>query len=241
MRRHAAAVTLQRLTRGVLVRRYVARKRAALQVIKKTLRAYRQMKRQRAEFIERRNAIVNLQRVCRAYLARQRFRKLKEDAEYREEMRREFLRQEAEKANLAATVVVRSIRRLVIKKRIQRRTDAATVIQKYWRGYQSRVVMRERWLALTKQLVEIRGRLELANAAAQPSNRLGSRTASAIDYLFSIKDVAELICAVKTLDMATRLSEDCCLKLSEGSNKPLAQLLSLINRCNRSIPHMEVQ
>jgi hypothetical protein len=37
---------------------------------------------------------------------------------------------------------------------------------------------------------------------------LGARTASAIDYIFSTKDVAQLICAVKTLDLSTRLSQD---------------------------------
>jgi len=155
-------------------------------------------------------------------------------------LRRECQRREEEKKNVAATVIVKTIRRYISHRKIVKRVICATVIQKYWRGYKSRVVMREKWTGLTSQLAEIRGRLEQATAAAEPKDRLGSRTASAIDYLFSIRDVAELIYAVKTLDMATRLSEDCCLKLSQGDNKPLGQLLNLINRCNRSVPHMEV-
>lgn len=240
LREREAAITIQRLTRGVIARRYVHRKRAALEIIQRSLRSYRAMKHQRSEFIVKRNSIVNLQRICRSYLARQEFRKLKEDAVYREQLRRECQRREEEKKNVAATVIVKTIRRYISHRKIVKRVICATVIQKYWRGYKSRVVMREKWTGLTSQLAEIRGRLEQATAAAEPKDRLGSRTASAIDYLFSIRDVAELIYAVKTLDMATRLSEDCCLKLSQGDNKPLGQLLNLINRCNRSVPHMEV-
>jgi hypothetical protein len=53
--------------------------------------------------------------------------------------------------------------------------------------------------------------------------------------------MAELICAVKTLEVATRLSEDCCQQMAcHDGQRPLIQLVSLMNRCNRSFPHMEV-
>ena len=78
----------------------------------------------------------------------------------------------------------------VIRRRLIKRECAVTVIQKYWRGYRSKVVLKEKWV--------------------EPKDRLRARTSSAIDFLFSIRDVAELICAVKTLDIETRLSEDCC-------------------------------
>ena len=82
----------------------------------------------------------------------------------------------------------------VIRRRLIKRECAVTVIQKYWWGYRSKVVLKEKWV--------------------EPKDRLGARTSSATDFLFSIRDVAELICAVKTLDIETRLSEDCCKKLS---------------------------
>ena len=72
---------------------------------------------------------------------------------------------------------------------------------------------------------------------------IGARTAKAIDYIFTIRDMAELICAVKTLEVATRLSEDCCQQMAacyDEEQWPLVQLVSLMNRCNRSFPHMEV-
>ena len=57
---------------------------------------------------------------------------------------------------------------------------------------------------MTAKLAEIRNRLEEATASALPEQRLGVRTANAIDYLFHIRDMSQLIHAVKTLDTATR-------------------------------------
>ena len=240
-RQKESILILQKYTRGFLARRYTKRKRAALDTIQKTLRSYRAMKRERSEFILKRDSIVNLQRIGRGFLARQEFNKIREDAEYREQLKLEYERKEEERRQNSATVIVRIFRRFVIRRRLLKRVSAVTVIQKYWRGYRSRMVLKEKWVELTKQLVVIRERLDKATATAEPKDRLGARTSSAIDFLFSIRDVAELICAVKTLDIATRLSEDCCKKLSQGENKPLAQLMNLINRMNRSVPHMEVR
>ena len=60
--------------------------------------------------------------------------------------------------------------------------------------------------------------------------------------IFSIRDVAQLIRAVKTLDLSTRLSLECCVKMTEvfPSGSPVTQLASLMARCNRSEPHKEV-
>ena len=93
-----------------------------------------------------------------------------------------------------------------------------------------------------KQLQEVRSKLEAATKAAKPEQKLGVRTHSAIAYIFDIHDVAQLISAVKTLDLATRLSLHLCRQMAEGegSNKPVAALVSLLKRCNRSVPHMEV-
>ena len=249
-----ATHTLQAYARGWLARRYVKRKRAALAVIQQTLRSYRAMVKSRQEFVAKRQSICNLQRICRGYLARKNHEKVKEDAAYREELRQEYLRQQEIIRNNASVVIVRALRMYLVKKRIMKRITSALVIQKYWRGYKSRQQLREKWQELTSKLTEIRQRLEEATATAEPEQRLGVRTANAIEYLFHIRDVAQLIHAVKTLDMATRLSEDCCIALStncgvqsmlehnsEGWDKnPLAELLNLVNRCNRSIPHMEV-
>ena len=231
---------LQKFTRGFLARRYARRKRAALDIIQKTLRNYRAMKRERTEFILKRDSIFKLQRFGRGFLARQEFKKIREDTEYREQLKLEYERKYEERKQISARIISRVFQRFILKRRLYKRESAVTVLQKYWRGYRSRVAMKEKWQELTNQLVVIRERLEKATATADPKDRLGVRTSTAIDFLFSIRDVAELIYAVKTLDIATRLSEECCRKLSQGENKPLAQLMNLINRMNRSVPHMEV-
>ena len=122
---------------------------------------------------------------------------------------------------------------------------AATTLQAAWRGRQGRIELRSTWKLMAsrlKQLQEVRAKLEAATKAAKPDQRLGVRTHSAIAYIFDIHDVAQLISAVKTLDLATRLSLYCCRQMAEGegSNKPIAALVSLLKRCNRSVPHMEV-
>merc|ERR1712209_139866 len=48
--------------------------------------------------------------------------------------------------------------------------------------------------------------------------RLGARTHSAIAYIFDIHEMAQ----------------------GQGPNSPVAALVSLLKRCNRSVPHMEV-
>jgi abnormal spindle-like microcephaly-associated protein len=212
------------------------------------------MVKSRQEYIAKRKSICNLQRICRGYLARQQHIRVKEDAVYREQLRQEYLRQQEIIRNKASVTIVRAIRTYIVKKKIIKTIHSAVVIQKYWRGYKARIQMKQKWRELTAKLTEIRKRLEEATASAEPEQRLGVRTANAIDYLFHIRDVAQLIHAVKTLDMATRLSEDCCIALSRncgglldvsvaGGNwdkNPLAELLNLVNRCNRSVPHMEV-
>ena len=96
--------------------------------------------------------------------------------------------------------------------------------------------------ATYRSMKDVKVRLEEATASAKPEDSIGARTASAIDYIFSIRDVALLIRAVKTLNFSTRLSLDCCLKMTgAGTGKtPVGQLVSLMSRCNRSEPHKEV-
>ena len=101
---------------------------------------------------------------------------------------------------------------------------------------------RNEMAATYKQMKEIKARLEDVTAAARPEDCLAARTDVAIDYIFSIRDVAQLVRAVKTLDVSTRLSLDCCVRMTHmyKSGSPLMQLVSLMARCNRSEPHKEV-
>ena len=97
--------------------------------------------------------------------------------------------------------------------------------------------------ATYRAVKEVQQRLEEATAATKPEDCLAARTSSAIDYVFSIRDVAQLIRAVKTLDLSTRLSLECCVKMTEvfPSGSPVTQLASLMARCDRSEQHKEVR
>lgn len=236
-----AAIIIQKFARGMISRRYVTRKRSALSLLQRAA----MMMRSRKRFLRTRTMVTKLQARCRGNLARRHFEQLKHDQEYREMLRREQERLEAERREVAATKITRHFTMVVERKRFVRKRTSAVVIQKFWRGYWHRKVVMERiseMAATYKMVKEIKQRLEEATASAKPEDCLAARTSSAIDYIFSIRDVAQLIRAVKTLDLSTRLSLECCVKMTETfpGGSPVTQLVSLMARCNRSEPHKEV-
>ena len=237
----ASAVVIQSAVRGWLARRFVERKRRALLSLQRAAT----MLRQRKQFLRTRNIMIRLQSHCRGALARLQYHRLREDREYREQLRAEAARLEQERREEAARQVTFIMRAVVARRKFLRQKEAAVTIQKFWRGHWHRKVVMERrseMAATYRSMKDVKVRLEDATAAARPEDSIGARTASAIDYIFSIRDVAQLIRAVKTLDFSTRLSLDCCLKMTgvAASKTPVGQLVSLMSRCNRSEPHKEV-
>jgi abnormal spindle-like microcephaly-associated protein len=83
-------------------------------------------------------------------------------------------------------------------------------------------------------------RIERANirAKADPKLRLGSRTRTALDVLLKSTRLAEIMNAICTLEIATRLSDVCCASFAEAKAPDI--LFSLIRTCNRSLPHVEL-
>jgi hypothetical protein len=84
----------------------------------------------------------------------------------RQEVARELIRR-----HQAASVLGRTVRRYLTHRRLAKQVQATIVIQKFWRGYRSRLLMKNTWQAILQQLKEIRERLTSANAAATPENR----------------------------------------------------------------------
>jgi abnormal spindle-like microcephaly-associated protein len=166
-----ATILLQRHVRGFFARRLASRRRAAVSLLQVTLRGYLAMKRDRAAYLLQLRAVLRLQTAGRAVLARQRHKRLLEDAEYREEVRRQEEARAAARKGEAATVLVRAVRRYLVRRRVVKRVRATVVIQKYWRGYRSRIDIRKQWCALTERLDEIRDRLIVVNAEAKPEDR----------------------------------------------------------------------
>ena len=237
----SSVLLIQRTVRGWLARKFVERKRRALVALQRAA----VMMKQRKQFLRTRQVMIRLQSRCRGSLARIQHRRLVEDEEYRQQLRLEAERLQQERRQEAALEVTRFLKTVRVRKTFLKQKKSAITIQKFWRGYWHRKVIMEQLseMAATYKLVkDVKVRLEEATAAAKPEDSLGARTASAIDYIFSIRDVAQLIRAVKTLDFSTRISLDCCLKMTGKERKmtPVGQLVSLMSRCNRSEPHKEV-
>ena len=204
------------------------------------------MMRYRKQFISTKSLITRLQAQCRGVLARRHHQQLQHDHQYREHLRLEAERLERERMEAAAVTITHHMKMVVTRRQYLRMRNSSVVIQKFWRGYWHRKVVMEKiseMAATYKMMKEIKQRLEEVTAAAKPEDCLAARTDDAIDYIFTIRDVAQLIRAVKTLDMSTRLSLDCCTRMTfmYKSGSPIMQLVSLMARCNRSEPHKEVE
>merc|ERR1719422_1167551 len=233
-----AALILQKHVRGWIARRFVQRKRNALHCLQRAA----MMMKERKSFLRTRTTIIGVQAHCRGNIARKHFLQLKHDQEYREQLRIEAEKLEAERRDVASIKISQHMRMVVERKKYLKVKKSAIVIQKFWRGHWHRKVVMERLSEMEATYKMIKQRLEEATASAKPEDCLAARTASAIDYIFSIRDVAQLIRAVKTLDLSTRLSLDCCWRMTEmfPGGSPTSQLVSLMARCNRSEPHKEV-
>ena len=83
-------------------------------------------------------------------------------------------------------------------------------------------------------------RIERANLAAKadPKMTLGNQTKSALDILQNSKSLSKIMDAVCILEIATRLSENCCVSFAEAGAADI--LFSLIRTCNRSLPHVKL-
>merc|ERR1719209_2098886 len=244
-RRRDATTLLQAHVRGWLARKWVARKREALVAMQRAARRMAEARRERARFLQIKNTVVGLQAQARGLQARRSFARGLQARRCFARLRREEMEREEARREAASHVVVRTVRTLIVRRRFLRLKAAATTVQAAWRGRQGRIELRNTWKLMAsrlRQLQDVRAKLEAATKAAKPEQRLGVRTHSAIAYIFDIHDVAQLISAVKTLDLATRLSLHCCRQMAqgEGPNSPVAALVSLLKRCNRSVPHMEV-
>jgi hypothetical protein len=136
----------------------------------------------------------------------------------------------------AAKVIQHFMKGSMTRLKYRRTIKAAKCIQSYWRGYKQRQV-KEAWC---KRIKEIRERIRNAQINAIEENKLYRRTISALNFLYTSKDMAYLIKVIRDLEFATRYSTSCCVRLIENNGLPLSILADLAERCNRSLPHMEV-
>ncbi|NXD22331.1 ASPM protein, partial [Spelaeornis formosus] len=134
--------------------------------------------------------------------------------------------------NAAATVIQRSVRRFLVCRRRRKFAVGIIKFQALWRGYSWRK------MTDTARTRALRHSLEKANERSREENKLGNRTAIAIDHLLKYKHLSYILAALKHLEVATRLSPLCCENMAQ--TRAVFSIFVLIRSCNRSVPCMDV-
>ena len=237
----AAVVSIQSLSRGFLARVDLDLQRFAACEIQRIWRGYRE----NVDYLIQVIAVITIQSALRSALAknelkdarRQRFLETIElrfhekkatviQEHYRAYLRRKFV------AN-AASVVQAAARGFLCRQRIGGMIDGIISLQAVWRG---RSIRRRR----SKKARVIAKRVATANSKAleNPNMRLGVRTTSALLVLQNSSRLVEIMNAVSTLEVSTRLSRNCCIAFTECEAPEI--IYSLVRTCNRSLPHVEL-
>ncbi|NWW31518.1 ASPM protein, partial [Panurus biarmicus] len=132
----------------------------------------------------------------------------------------------------AAAVIQRNVRRFLARRRRRKVTLGIIRFQALWRGYSWRK------MTDTAKTRALRHSLERANEMSREENKLGNRTAIAIDHLLKYKHLSYILAALKHLEVATRLSPLCCENMAQS--RAIFSIFVLIRSCNRSVPCMDV-
>ncbi|NXQ22282.1 ASPM protein, partial [Peucedramus taeniatus] len=134
--------------------------------------------------------------------------------------------------NRAAAVIQRNARAFLARRRRRRLALGIIKFQALWRGYSWRK------MTDTAKTRALRRSLEKANEKSREENKLGNRTAVAIDHLLKYKHLSYILAALKHLEVATRLSPLCCENMAQS--RAILSVFLLIRSCNRSVPCMDV-
>ena len=78
---------------------------------------------------------------------------------------------------------------------------------------------------IAKQLEVVQRRVSEAHKNATEDKKLCNRTAFALDYLFTYKDMAMLIEALNNLNVSLRYSTNCCARMFEEGDKAVEVMI----------------
>ncbi|CAL8347638.1 unnamed protein product [Gadus morhua 'NCC'] len=239
MRNRRAAVILQTHFRGWIARRQLleaakAEKRlrfiaAALHhisamKIQRALRAHWALQSAKKEI----HSVIAIQRWVRAWQQRRRYLEERRNVVTVQRMARRWLA----RRHRAASVIQHEYRRFLLLRRQQKVLQGVIKAQALWRGHRSRK------LRDVPKVVAARQRLHKVSAGVREEDKLGNKTASALEYLLRYRHFSYILEALKNLETATRLSPECCERLVESGATQV--IFSLIRSCNRSVPCMDV-
>ncbi|NXC84660.1 ASPM protein, partial [Cercotrichas coryphoeus] len=234
-----AVIKLQAFIRGYLVRKKISEQKQKKRLLHFTAAAYHHIsaiKIQRAYRIHltlklaqtQMLSVLIIQRWFRAKMERKRFLR-----DYQRVVRlQRAVRGWLGRRNGAAAVIQRNVRRFLARRRRRKVAVGIIKFQALWRGYSWR---KRTDTAKTRAL---RCRLEKANEKCREEDKLGKRTADAIDHLLKYKHLSYILAALKHLEVATRLSPVCCENMAQS--EAISRIFILIQSCNRSVPCMDV-
>ncbi|XP_029356454.1 abnormal spindle-like microcephaly-associated protein isoform X3 [Echeneis naucrates] len=239
IRKRQAAIMLQTQYRAWIRRRQVLEAAKAVRRLRFTSALFHHlsaMKIQRAlrahwalEAAKRQiHSVITIQRWVRSRQQRRR---------YLEDRRKVVTAQRAIKCWLArrhraASIIQQAVRKFLLLKRQTRVQQGIVKAQALWRGHRSRR------LNDNPKVVKLRHRLRQVSAGVRDEDKLCNKTSSALDHLLRYKHFSYILEALKNLEIATRLSPECCERLVDSGATNV--IFTLIRCCNRSVPCMDV-
>ncbi|NXY57930.1 ASPM protein, partial [Callaeas wilsoni] len=234
-----AVIKLQAFIRSYLVRKKISEQKQMKRLLYFTAAAYHHisaMKIQRAYRFHltlklaqtQISSVLIIQRWFQAKMQRKRFLR-----DYQRLIRlQRAVRDWLNHRNEAATIIQRNVRRFLACRRRRKFAVGIIKFQALWRGYSWRK------MTDTAKTRALRHSLEKANEKSREENKLGNRTAIAIDHLLKYKHLSYILAALKHLEVATRLSPLCCENMAQS--RAIFSIFVLIRSCNRSVPCMDV-
>ncbi|XP_050833087.1 abnormal spindle-like microcephaly-associated protein isoform X3 [Serinus canaria] len=234
-----AVIKLQACIRGYLVRKKISEQKQKKRLLYFTAAAYHHIsaiKIQRAYRLHlalklaktQISSVLIIQSWFRAQVQRRRFLRDRRGVVQLQRAVRAWL----SRRHGAATVIQRNSRAFLARRRRRRFAAGIVKLQALWRGYSWRK------MTDTAQTRALRHSLEKANEKSREENKLGNRTAIAIDHLLKYKHLSYILAALKHLEVATRLSPLCCENMAQS--RAIFSVFLLIRSCNRSVPCMDV-
>ncbi|NXC93197.1 ASPM protein, partial [Certhia familiaris] len=234
-----AVIKLQAFIRGYLVRKKISEQKQKKRLLCFTAAAYHHIaaiKIQRAYKIHltlkhaqtQISSVIIIQSWFRAKLQQKRFLR---DYQRLVGLQR-AVRGWLNRRNEAAAIIQRNVRRFLARRRRRRFAVGVIKFQALWRGYSWRK------MTDTAKTRALRCSLVKANEKSREENKLGNRTAIAIDHLLKYKHLSYILAALKHLEVASRLSPLCCENMAQS--RAIFSIFLLIRSCNRSVPCMDV-
>jgi abnormal spindle-like microcephaly-associated protein len=238
MKHQFAVLTLQRYARGYIDRLQLETEHFASTEIARVWRGHET----REKFAWCILSAMKMQSVLRMFLTKRKVESIRANILAAEHLR-----------ILSARKLQRSFRAYKCRKL---RFGAACIIQRSIARYFSRITFRKIRQGVLKGQAAIRGkfvrqkqsaavkailsRIEQANEFVRkhPEHKLGNKTRAALRILQTSRSLSEIMEAVCTLEIATRLSEVCCESFVLAGAPDI--LFSLIRTCNRSLPHVKL-